>query len=64
MTHRANHDLVEVAGEIQEPGTEKAFRFTAEGQTFVWLPRSQCEWDEQAQEMSMPEWLAQEKGLI
>lgn len=30
----------------------------------VWLPKSQCEWDEGDGEMQLPEWLAIEKGLV
>lgn len=30
----------------------------------VWLPKSQCEWDEDEQVMTVPEWLAKAKELI
>lgn len=60
-TDRTNR-LCDVAGEIRAE-TERAFRFY-DGKIHVWLPKSQCEWDEQSRVMTMPEWLAKEKELI
>lgn len=57
-----NRELVDIAGEVRGE-TEKAFRFF-DGKETVWLPKSQCEWDENDKTMTMPEWLALEKGLI
>jgi hypothetical protein len=54
-------DLVDIPGTIQYE-TEKAYRFN-DGRIYVWLPKSQCEWDEDAKTMTMPEWLAIEKEL-
>lgn len=62
MARKGNSDLVDVAGELRGE-TEKAFRFF-NGKESVWLPKSQCEWDDEAKTMAMPEWLAEEKGLI
>jgi hypothetical protein len=59
---RANHDLTDISGTLQGE-TEKAYRFY-DGKITVWLPKSQCEWDEESHTMTMPEWLAQEKELI
>lgn len=53
--------LIDITGEVLFD-TEKAYRFN-DGTKEVWLPKSQCEWDEDAKEMTMPEWLATEKGL-
>jgi hypothetical protein len=55
-------DIVDVEGEIREPGTELAVQFY-DGERTVWLPRSQIEINDDGT-VSMPEWLAQEKGLI
>ena len=55
-------DLVDIAGEIRCE-TDKAFQFF-DGATTVWLPKSQCEWDQDDKTMAMPEWLALDKGLI
>lgn len=55
-------DLVDISGEIRGE-TEKAYRFF-DGSETIWLPKSQCEWDETAGIMTMPEWLAEDKGLI
>jgi len=64
MSHRANHDLVDISGELITPfQTEKAYRFF-DGTRTEWLPKSQCEWDEIEKVMTMPEWLATEKGFL
>jgi RNase P/RNase MRP subunit p29 len=55
-------DLVDISGEVVTE-TEKAYRFY-DGKTHAWLPKSQCQWDEEGKEMTMPEWLAKEKELI
>lgn len=54
--------IVDIAGEIYAE-TEKAFRFY-DGKESVWLPKSQCQWDEPSKTMSMPMWLGKAKGLI
>lgn len=62
-------DLVDIAGFLRGPGTEKAVLFD-DGVTQVWLPRSQIEIEYPPDAPSgmatvtMPEWLAHEKGLI
>jgi hypothetical protein len=61
-TLMARSDLVDVSGEVQGE-TEKAFRFF-DGDQHVWLPKSLCEWDPNDKTMTMPEWIAMEKGLI
>lgn len=56
--------LVDIAGELVPPiETEKAWRFF-DGTRTVWLPKSQCQWDEDDKVMTMPEWLAKDKELI
>lgn len=55
-------ELVDLAGEIRFE-TDLAYRFF-DGTKTVWLPKSQCEWDKDAKEMTMPIWLATEKELI
>jgi RNase P/RNase MRP subunit p29 len=62
VIRRANHDLVDVAGEVRGE-TPKAYRFY-DGAREVWLPKSQCEWDAEARVMTLEEWLAMDKGLI
>ena len=59
---KKSHDIIEIAGEIRG-GTEKAHMFF-DGEVTVWLPMSQCEYDDKTKTMQMPEWLAMEKGLI
>jgi hypothetical protein len=55
-------ELIDIAGEISAE-TTAAYRFF-DGSRHVWLPKSQCQWDADAKEMTMPEWLAKEKELI
>ena len=57
-------ELTDIAGELVPPfETAAAYRFY-DGARTVWLPKSQCEWDEHDKVMTMPVWLAQEKELI
>lgn len=58
---RANHDLVEISGEIRAQ-TDKAIQLF-DGDKPVWLPRSQIEINDDGT-VTMPEWLALDKGLI
>ena len=62
MKKAIGNDLVDLAGSIRYE-TEKAFLFH-DGTKTVWLPKSQCEWDEASRIMTLPEWLALEKELI
>jgi hypothetical protein len=55
-------ELCDIGGEIMFE-TEKAYRFYDGGKE-EWLPKSQCEWDPDSKTMTMPEWLAKEKGFI
>lgn len=55
-------EITDIAGEIRHE-TELAWRFF-DGKETVWLPKSQCEWDEDSKTMTMPVWLAKDKGLI
>jgi hypothetical protein len=56
------NDLVDIEGEIRAE-TERAWRFF-DGKTTDWIPKLQCEWNEDAHTMTMPSWLALEKGFI
>ena len=56
-----SNDLIDIAGEIRAE-TEKAIQFF-DGDVVVWLPRSQIEVNDDGT-VTMPEWLAIEKGLV
>ena len=43
--------------------TEKAWLFLIEEKEH-WLPKSQCKIDEEDKVISIPDWLAEEKGLV
>lgn len=62
MARNEERMLTDIAGRIKVE-TEKAFLFF-DGTKEVWLPKSQCEWDQDTRTMTMPEWLAMDKGLI
>jgi hypothetical protein len=57
-------DLVDISGELVVPYETKLAYHFYDGAREVWLPKSQCEWDENSKEMTMPMWLAKEKELI
>lgn len=62
MPHR--DQLIEIEGELIPPfQTEKAYYFY-NGGTRVWLPKSICEWNDAEEIMTLPFWLAEEKGLL
>lgn len=54
-------DLVDVAAEVRRE-TDKAW-LIFDGDREVWLPKSQCERNHD-KTFTMPEWLANDKGLI
>ena len=62
MTVTGRSDLVEIADEIRDDTREKAILFY-DGARTVWLPRSQIEINGDST-VTMPEWLADDKGLI
>jgi len=55
-------DLVDIAGEIRHE-TEKAYLFF-DGYKETWIPKSMCQWDQDSKTLTMPEWIAMDKGLI
>lgn len=61
MSGAGRSDLVDIAGEVRAQ-TDKAIQFY-DGDRTVWLPRSQIELNDDGT-VTMPEWLANEKGLI
>lgn len=56
-------DLIDLSDGVVAGETDKEFRFVYEDKT-VGLPKSQCEWDPDGRVMTLPEWLAVEKGLV
>lgn len=62
MSGNGRSNLIDVAGQLKHE-TQAAYLFF-DGSQEVWLPKSQCEWDSSDKTMTMPEWLAKDKGLI
>lgn len=63
MKRHGGNELIDIAGEVYDTPSERAYRFY-DGKTTEWLPKSQCDWDESKGIMTMPHWLAKEKGFI
>ena len=59
----AHSDIVDIACIITGE-TARAYRIDHGGEEECWVPKSLCEYDETDKTMAMPEWIAQEKGLI
>lgn len=59
-------DLIELSG-IYNHETEAAWLIDFGEQDSVWLPKSQCEVEEESDgsvTVTLPEWLAIEKGIV
>lgn len=61
---RLHHDerLIDLAGFVKVE-TERAWLFF-DGTLEAWVPKSQSEWDAETKTLTMPEWLARDKGFI
>lgn len=59
---KRNHDVVDVSCTIKHETAQAVL--INDGDNDIWLPFSQVEVDRTANMVSMPEWLAIEKGLI
>ena len=66
---KKNHDILQLPGTLHHQ-TASAYLFSGEDADNgepgdkVWLPKSQCEWDDSEGTMQIPEWLAIEKELV
>lgn len=54
--------LIDIAVQLRHE-TPKAY-YVFDGAREVWLPKSQCEYNASDRTVTLPEWLAKEKGLI
>jgi hypothetical protein len=61
MTDR-DAKIIDIAAELRHE-TARAY-LVHDGRQDVWLPKSLVEYDERDKVFTMPEWLAQDKGLI
>lgn len=52
---------ISVSGIVKE--TERAWLFRLHNSSEVWLPKGLGKWKPDQGEVSMPDWLAEEKGL-
>ncbi len=59
-----NHDLCDVDDLTYLGETELAYKTKDADDKIVWLPKSQVEYDKDGKVFTMPEWLAEDKGLI
>jgi hypothetical protein len=56
-------NLIEIAARLVHE-TERAWLLDTGGKANTWLPKSACEFDQATGMLTLPEPLAQEKGLI
>lgn len=57
-------DLVDVSVELRSKTPSGLAYIIFDGDKEHTVPVSQCTWDPDAKTMSMPEWLAEDRGLI
>jgi hypothetical protein len=62
-TYGGRSNLIDIACIIVHE-TEKAYLIDHGGKEKVWIPKSQCEYDQHDKTMAMPEYIAKEKGII
>ena len=55
-------ETVDLDGEVKRE-TANAWLFF-DGVIETWLPKSLCEWDQDAKRMTAPVWLAEDRGLV
>lgn len=58
------HDIITVLGKVRAETAAAYFFHQEDDDKAVWIPKSQCEWDSDNNEMQMPEWLALDKGFL
>lgn len=63
MLDNSKSDLIDIACIIVTE-TEKAYLIDHGAKAKVWVPKSQCEYDENDKTLALPKWLAKDKGII
>jgi hypothetical protein len=64
VSKRDNNKLLDFKGDIVGE-TEKAWLFDHDkAPDAVWVPKSQCQWDDATSTMTIPQWIAKEKDLV
>ncbi len=63
MSRRSSNEPIEIEDGVVIHETELAYKFVS-GDDTTWLPKSECTWDPDNRTMTVPEWLAIEKGLV
>jgi len=62
MIERTSNYFVEIDGEILAETGDAYYLY--DGKVKIWLPKSQCAWNQDEKTMQMPGWLALDEGLI
>lgn len=57
-----DEETVELDGELHDE-RELAWKFH-DGKLTVWLPKQLCKWDPDTKKMTIPSWLATDRGLV
>lgn len=63
MSDNEENFKVEIEGTVTAE-TEGAWLIDIGDELEHWVPKSQCDWDEDQGIMEMPEWLAVKEGLV
>jgi len=67
MMPRKGEELVDLDVSLVHE-TEFAFLVTVDGEKDIWIPKSQCELDlgtaKRSGTLTLPRWLAEDKGLV
>lgn len=60
---KKDNDIVTIEVDLKVE-TKAAYGINIGEEQLVWVPKSQCEYDEDDETLQIPEWLAIEKGLV
>lgn len=63
MPSHWDEDVQEYEVEEYKHETDKAWLLVIDGEEY-WLAKSQCDYDEEEMVVEIPDWLAEEKGLL
>lgn len=62
MNKKNTREVVDIPGKVKMQ-TSRAYLFF-DGTLEAWVPKSQCQWDEDAKTMTMTMFVAEDKGFI
>lgn len=63
MAREDDDEIIEVGADLIR-STEKAWLVRSDVGEEIWIPKSLAEYNERRSELSLPRWLAMQRGLI